>query len=130
MLALENVSKSFGSIEALRSVSLDVAPDELQVEWMLDEDTGKVTVIMLNAEEKEIGIPTEKLTIQTIVKDKKTTYDLPAIKFAEGDEKAGTVFEIEDKSLVSALLLHVDTELLVEYEGSDYPVVEMVYFSH
>ena len=59
--------------------------EEYHAEWTHDKD-GKVTVWILDAEmKKEVPIAAEKITIDTKIADKATSYDLEAVERSEGD---------------------------------------------
>lgn len=80
---------------------LELGDEEYHAEWLHDEETGKVTVILLDKEvKKEIPIESAEIAIDVKIADSEKSYALPA---AGGSDKPSARFELEDKALLAAL---------------------------
>jgi hypothetical protein len=89
-------------------------------EWVHDDDTGKLTVYILDGSAKQVApIAADSITIEKKIGDKAETYQLPAMDRGEGKTESGR-FEITDKPLIEALKSAgkgVDATLTVEIAG-------------
>ena len=80
---------------------LELGDDEYHAEWLHDEDSGRVTIFILDsAGKKEVPIEAAELLIETTVAGKSSNYNIPSA--GDADEPSAK-FEIEDKALVAAL---------------------------
>jgi hypothetical protein len=80
---------------------LELGDEEYHAEWLHDDETGKVTVVLLDkAAKKEVTIESAEIAIEVKIADSEKTYALPA---AGGTDKPSARFELEDKALLAAL---------------------------
>ena len=79
---------------------IELGNEEYHAEWTHD-DTGKVTVYILDAEMKnEVPIAAEEITIETKIGEKAGSYKLSAI---DSKDVKASKFEIVDKGLLGVL---------------------------
>lgn len=83
---------------------LELGEEEYHAEWIYDEESGNVKIIILDGEmKKEVPIAATEVLIETKVAGKDNAYKLAASNPTAGEKPTATRFEIEDKALVTAL---------------------------
>jgi hypothetical protein len=107
--------------------------DEGHAEWTHDDDTGLVTVYILDSEAKEeLPIDASEVSIEVRVQNKEpVTYTLTAVA-PDADGKSSR-FELEEHELLTSLKLKdaVDAQLTVPIDGRELTgKVEMVEHDH
>jgi len=83
---------------------IELGHEEYHAEWTHDDDSGKVTVYVLDSEMKnEVKIESTEISISTKIGDAEKDYALAAEGADESDPPQASRFSIEDKGLVVAL---------------------------
>lgn len=83
---------------------LELGHEEYHAEWTHDDDSGKVTVYVLDGDMKnEVKIESSEITISTKIGETEKDYALAAEEATESDPPQASRFAVEDKSLVVAL---------------------------
>jgi len=83
---------------------VELGQEEYHAEWTHDDESGKVTVYILDGEMKnEVKIESTEITINTKIGDAEKDYTLAAEDAGESDPPQAAKFSVEDKSLVVAL---------------------------
>ena len=83
---------------------LELGDEEYHAEWTHDDDSGLITVYVLDSSmKKEVPIPAKEIVIATKVAGKEQSYSLAAVNPSEGDEPKSAMFQLDDKALVVAL---------------------------
>lgn len=102
---------------------IELGAEEYHAEWVHDDDSGKLTLYILNGAAKElVPISASSITIEKKIGDKVEKYELPAVGRTDANT-TGAQFEIIDKPLVEALKTAgqgVEATLLVEIEGKAF----------
>jgi hypothetical protein len=104
---------------------LELGEEEYHAEWTHDDESGKVTIYILDGEgKKEVPIDAESLTINTTIKGETTPHSLEAVNATSGDKPLASQFEITDKALVTTLKAigkDVSANLEVKIKDKTYP---------
>ena len=80
---------------------LELGDEEFHAEWLLDEETGRLTVYLLDSTgKKEHPIDAPELMVNTTVAGESKSYKLAAVGEAD---KPTAKFEIEDQGLIAAI---------------------------
>lgn len=83
---------------------IELGDGEYHAEWLHEDDTGKVTVIILDEKStKEVAIAADQLTIDVVVGESRKTYQLKAIGANDEDDSTASRFETVDQGLLVAL---------------------------
>jgi hypothetical protein len=102
---------------------IELGNEEYHAEWLHDDDSGKLTVYILDAAaKKNVPISATSITIEKKIGDKADKYELLAIGRTDAEPKAAQ-FEITDKPLVEALKSAgqgVEASLSVDIEGKAF----------
>jgi len=81
---------------------VELGEEEYHLEWTHDDDSGLVTVYVLDAAGKEsVGIPAETITIATEIDDT-AEYKLTAVS-PTGEPPVASQFELKDPALIQNL---------------------------
>lgn len=95
--------------------------EDYHAEWLHDDESGLVTVFLLDAKLKEIGIDAEVLTIDVKAGDKSEQYLLKAANRTDGDMPTATRFELTNQKLATILAADViDAVILVKIKDEEY----------
>ena len=96
---------------------VELGEEEFHAEWLEDDESGKVTVWILDSKAKgEVSIAAESILIKTKDKEKTDSFELPAVDRTKGDKPTAFKFEIVSKELLGKLetpnattpVIHVD----------------------
>jgi hypothetical protein len=101
---------------------LELGEEEYHAEWTHEDDTGKVTVYLLDKDIKE-AVPTaaEHVKISLKLGDSDMEYLLEPVGRTDGDMPTASQFELVDKPLATALVTEgVEATLEVEIGGKPY----------
>lgn len=102
---------------------IELGNEEYHAEWVHDDDSGKLTVYILDAEAKKVvPISASTVTIEKKIGDKADKYELLAVGRTEADPKTAQ-FQITDKPLVEALKSAgqgVEANLSVDIDGKPF----------
>lgn len=83
---------------------LELGEEEYHAEWKHDDESGKVTIYILDAEmKKEVPITASELVIETKVGENSSSYKLAAANPSEDFVPKASQFELEDKGLIVVL---------------------------
>jgi hypothetical protein len=83
---------------------VELGDEDYHVEWTHDDDSGTVTVFVLDSEGKEsVAIPAETVSIQAKIQQT-TEYQLAAVN-RSGDPPTASQFELKDPALIEILKL-------------------------
>jgi hypothetical protein len=83
---------------------LELGDGEYHAEWLHDDQTGKITVIILDEKPKEeVPIPVEKVVIEVAIGEARKSYDLPAVNLSQDAVPKASRFEAIDEELLVAL---------------------------
>ncbi len=103
---------------------VELGDEEYHAEWLHDDATGTVTVIILDGQVKdEVGIEAESLTINVAIEGQSPqTYELPAVNRSSDDPPKATRFELSSEKLLTALQIGtgVHATLSVDIAGKQY----------
>jgi hypothetical protein len=105
---------------------VELGEEQYHAEWLHDDATGKVTIILLDGEmKKEVPTAAEAATITVTIGDgEPKVYSLPAVVAAEpATEGSGTSrFELIEPALITALTIGegATAVLSIEIEGQPY----------
>jgi hypothetical protein len=109
--------------EVIRLMRKDAREVEYHAEWLDDDDSGKLTVWILDKDHKdEVGIDAQRLSIDVITaaKSADSTY-LDAANRTAGDSPTATRFEVVNQELLTNLANpKVNAMLRVTIKGADY----------
>lgn len=102
--------------------SADKKGEDYHAEWLHDDESGQVTVYLLDADMKnEVGIEAEDISIDIKTGDKTVTYQLKAANRTEGDKPTATRFELIDNALVTILSGDgIDAKIRVMINGMEF----------
>ena len=99
---------------------VELGQEKYQAEWKHDDNSGKVTVFILDAAaKKEAPISADHITIKIIVESELTQFQLAAINPQDGKSSE---FEIIDKALTVALGVGDGVQATIEFDmdGTSY----------
>lgn len=101
---------------------VELGDEEYHIEWTHDDDSGLVTLYVLDAAAKElVPIASETITITAQVNDSRE-YQLAAVA-PSGDPPASARFELKSPELLGSLQLAgqgVDVSVAVTIDGQEY----------
>lgn len=104
---------------------LVLGDEQFHAEWVHDDDSGKLTIYILDGAAKElVPIAAEKLTIEKKVGERTDKFELTAVD-RQGEVPKSAKFELVDKSLIEALKLAgdgVEATLSVDVNGEPFTV--------
>lgn len=104
---------------------LELGDEQFHAEWTHDDESGKLTVFILDSTGKElVPIEAEHITIEKSIGTRSDKYELAAVD-RQGDTPKSAKFEIVDKTLVTALKAvgdGVEASLSVEINGKPFKV--------
>jgi len=102
---------------------LVLGDEKFHVEWLHDDEAGKLTVFILDGTAKKlVPIAAEKLVIEKKIGDKTDKYELVAVD-RQGDMPKTAKFEIVDKPLIEALQAvgdGVEASIAVDVNGESF----------
>lgn len=92
------------------------------LEWLYDDDSGKVTVTVLDEEMKnEVGIDAESVFVDVKEEGKTVPYELKAANRTEGENPTATRFELVDQKLTTLMADEkLDAMLRVTASGEEF----------
>jgi hypothetical protein len=103
---------------------LELGEEQYHAEWLHDDETGKVTVILLDSEiEEEVGTTAESVTISVAIgQSDQRQYVLPAVNRSDEDPPKASRFELVEPALITALQIGegVEAVLQVEIDGQTF----------
>lgn len=103
---------------------LEIGDEEYHAEWLHDDESGNVKVIILDDKmKKEVPIAAAEVVIATKIGEKTNDYKLAASNPSAGEKPTASRFELEDKTLVTALKAAgkgVEATLKLEIAGKAY----------
>ena len=83
---------------------VELGNEEYHAEWGHDDESGKVTVWILDSKAKgNVPIAAESIVIKTKNKEETESFELPAVDRTTGEKPAAFKFEIVSKELVGKL---------------------------
>lgn len=103
---------------------IELGEEEYHAEWKHDDESGKVTFYILDAEmKKEVPITASELVIETKVGENGKEYKLAAVNPSEDFVPKASQFELEDKGLIVVLQAagHEGTEATLKVQINDKP---------
>jgi hypothetical protein len=104
---------------------LELGDEQFHAEWVHEDESGKLTVFILDAAGKElVPIAAEKLVLEKTIGDRTDKYELLAVD-RQGEAPKSARFEIVDKALLAALQLvgqGVEASLTVDVNGQPFTV--------
>lgn len=104
---------------------MELGDEEYHLEWTHDDDSGKLTVFILDGNVKElVPIAAEKIVIEKSIGTRSDKYELTAVD-RQGEVPKSAKFEIVDKALVTALKAvgdGVEASLSVDINGKPFTV--------
>jgi hypothetical protein len=102
---------------------LELGDEQFHLEWVHDDESGKLTVFVLDSAAKElVPIAAESLKLEKVLGERTDTFDLVAVD-RQGDPPRSARFEIVDKSLIEALKLvgdGVEASIAVDVNGQPF----------
>lgn len=102
---------------------IELGDEQFHLEWVHDDDAGKLTVYVLDGNAKElVPIPAEKMTIVKKLGERTDSYDLVAVG-RKGETPKSAKFEIVDKALIEALTLvgdGVEASITADINGKSF----------
>jgi hypothetical protein len=105
---------------------LVVGEEAYHIEWMHDDESGKVTAILLDREMKdEVPTTADVMTIEVTIGDgEPRTYELAAVDQSEDTPPKASRFELTEPALITALGIGegVQVVLGVEIDGETFDV--------
>ena len=103
---------------------LELGEEDYHAEWRFNNDSGKVTVYLLDAEAKKAVTTTaEAIKVQVTHGDDVSDYELPAINQSDDDPPTTSEFELVDTVMLELLkgVGHgIDATLKVVIEDKEY----------
>ena len=98
--------------------------EEYHIEWLHDDDAGKITAILLDGEMKEeVTTTAEVVTVEVTIGDAEPRkYDLLAVDRSDDEPPRASRFELTEPALVTALMMGegVQVVLHVDVDGQTY----------
>ena len=103
---------------------LELGEEDYHAEWRFNNDSGEVTIYLLDAEAKKAVTTTAKtISVQVTHGDDVSDYELPAINQSDEDPPTTSEFELVDTVLLELLKAvghGIDATLKVVIEDKEY----------